>query len=309
MALTSTVFWEVQTTSTGGDITSTSRTYNAGELIVVSFCAEDNTNAGNLSISNSGTAQTWTNKATTNTALNCKVALWQCVMSVTQAMTITVLGDGGTAGTNSAIAVVQHAGQHATDPVPAGNVFSGTGAQDVSQSITPTSVGSALFMLVGDWNATNSFAAIANCTLGTVEHDGTSYTTVLIQPTTQPRPNTSAFSIGETDTSGTIAWIAWEVQAHDAPTITTQPANATVYRGQTANFTVSATGTGTLHYQWKDDGANVGTDSNSYTTAATVDSDNGAQITCDVSDDNGTTTTSAATLTVLTTANLGWFRA
>jgi hypothetical protein len=93
------------------------------------------------------------------------------------------------------------------------------------------------------------------------------------------------------------------------PTITAQPQNATAYEGQTANFTISATGTGTLSYQWKDDGSNVGTDSNSYTTAALTFSDNGAQITCDVTDDVDTTASSAATLTVLIAARSAWLRA
>lgn len=94
------------------------------------------------------------------------------------------------------------------------------------------------------------------------------------------------------------------------PVVDTPPQSTTVYRGQTANFTVSATTSGgTLHYQWKDDGVNVGTDSSSYTTAATVLGDNGAQITCDVTDDNGTTVSSAATLTVLQAADLAWFTA
>lgn len=95
-----------------------------------------------------------------------------------------------------------------------------------------------------------------------------------------------------------------------SPVITAQPANATVYQGQTANFTITATSSGgTLHYQWKDDGSNVGTDSDSYTTAATVLSDNGAQITCDVSDDNGTTSSNAATLQVIATGVTAWIRA
>ena len=40
-----------------------------------------------------------------------------------------------------------------------------------------------------------------------------------------------------------------------APTITLQPANATVCEGNTANFQVSATGTG-LSYQWQEDDGN-----------------------------------------------------
>src|SRR5437899_7136286 len=39
-----------------------------------------------------------------------------------------------------------------------------------------------------------------------------------------------------------------------APAITTQPANQTVTAGQTATFTVVATGTGPLNYQWQMNG-------------------------------------------------------
>src|SRR6266404_3744146 len=39
-----------------------------------------------------------------------------------------------------------------------------------------------------------------------------------------------------------------------APTITTQPANQTVTAGQTATFTVVATGTAPLSYQWQKNG-------------------------------------------------------
>lgn len=113
-----------------------------------------------------------------------------------------------------------------------------------------------------------------------------------------------------TDTAGGRSGILIALRpATPSPTINTQPQNATVYQGQTANFTVSATTSGgTLHYQWKDDGSNVGTDSNSYTTAATVVGDNGAQITCAVTDDNGTVTSNAATLTVIPTGVTAWLR-
>lgn len=93
------------------------------------------------------------------------------------------------------------------------------------------------------------------------------------------------------------------------PTINTQPADQTVYEGNAASFSVSATASaGALHYQWKDDGSNVGTDSNTYGPTPTA-SDNLSMIKCDVSDDNGTTTTRSAVLRVIPTARLGWRRA
>ena len=94
------------------------------------------------------------------------------------------------------------------------------------------------------------------------------------------------------------------------PTINTNPQDETSYEGQTATFTVSATTSGgALSYQWKDDGSNVGTNSNSYTTAAATYADNGAQITCEVTDSNGTTVSNPATWTVRMAAKPFYLRA
>jgi hypothetical protein len=83
------------------------------------------------------------------------------------------------------------------------------------------------------------------------------------------------------------------------PTINTQPVQQTAASGATATFTVSATTSGgTLHYQWRRNGSNVGTDSSSYTTGTLSSSDNYSQIDCDVSDDNGTVRSARAFLIV-----------
>src|SRR5215470_15599256 len=42
-----------------------------------------------------------------------------------------------------------------------------------------------------------------------------------------------------------------------APVITTQPVNQTVTAGQTATFTVVASGTAKVSYQWQKNGANI----------------------------------------------------
>jgi hypothetical protein len=84
-----------------------------------------------------------------------------------------------------------------------------------------------------------------------------------------------------------------------APSITTQPASQTLTAGQTAFFSVAATGTAPLSYQWKKNGAIVnGATSSSYTTAATTTSDNGVQFTAVVSNGAGSTTSNPATLRV-----------
>src|SRR5712672_3283577 len=84
-----------------------------------------------------------------------------------------------------------------------------------------------------------------------------------------------------------------------APSITAQPANQTVTVGQTATFSVAATGTAPLAYQWNKNGAAIsGAKSASYTTSATVSSDSGAQFSVVVSNAAGSATSSVATLTV-----------
>jgi phosphoesterase family protein/putative Ig domain-containing protein/carboxypeptidase family protein/Ig-like domain-containing protein len=125
-----------------------------------------------------------------------------------------------------------------------------------------------------------------------------SYTTAA----TTTADNGSTFRVVVTDSAGTATSNAATLTvnaAATAPTITTQPANQTVTAGQTATFTVVASGTAPLNYQWQKNGANIaGATSSSYTTPATTSSDNGAQFTVVVSNSAGSITSNAATLTV-----------
>jgi len=78
------------------------------------------------------------------------------------------------------------------------------------------------------------------------------------------------------------------------PSITSQPTSQTVVVGQTATFTVTATGSGPLRYQWnKGTIAIAGATSASYTTAATTASDNGSQFNVVVSGATKVVATSA----------------
>src|SRR6266853_600147 len=84
-----------------------------------------------------------------------------------------------------------------------------------------------------------------------------------------------------------------------APSITAEPASQTVTAGQTATFTVVATGTAPLSYQWKQGSMTIpGATSSSYTTPATTSADNGSHFTVVVSNTAGSVTSNAATLTV-----------
>ena len=83
------------------------------------------------------------------------------------------------------------------------------------------------------------------------------------------------------------------------PSIRTQPANRTVNLGQTAQFSVSATGGAPLSYQWRKNGSDIsGATQASYTTPPTTADDNGALFSVVVTNGGGSVTSNNATLTV-----------
>lgn len=85
-----------------------------------------------------------------------------------------------------------------------------------------------------------------------------------------------------------------------APNIVTQPQSATVKAGQSATFSVTATGAGTLSYQWSENGTAIsGATSSSYIVKSAATSDNGGNFTVAISNDGGTTNSAAASLTVV----------
>ncbi len=88
------------------------------------------------------------------------------------------------------------------------------------------------------------------------------------------------------------------VNAAVAPSFTTQPASTTVTTGSTVTFTVAASGTAPLMYQWQKNGTAIsGATAASFTIASVATSDAGSY-TCTVSNSVGNVTSNAATLTV-----------
>jgi glucose/arabinose dehydrogenase len=84
-----------------------------------------------------------------------------------------------------------------------------------------------------------------------------------------------------------------------APSIGTHPSSRTVSVGQPATFSVAASGTGTLGYQWQRDGANIsGATQSSYTLPSATLADSGATFRVVVTNSAGSATSNAATLTV-----------
>lgn len=114
--------------------------------------------------------------------------------------------------------------------------------------------------------------------------------------------NGAAFAVVVTNPKGSVTSASATLSvtaAPVAPTITTQPANQTVPAGRTATFTVVASGTAPLAYQWKRNGTAIaGSTAATHTTLATVVGDSGALFTVVVSNVAGSLPSSAATLTV-----------
>ncbi len=94
-----------------------------------------------------------------------------------------------------------------------------------------------------------------------------------------------------TSNAATISVIA-------SPVVGTQPQSQSVCVGQPITMNVAATG-GTLNYQWKSNGVVIpGETGASYSVAGADASLNAAKITCEVSNNCGSVTTSEATITV-----------
>ncbi len=88
-----------------------------------------------------------------------------------------------------------------------------------------------------------------------------------------------------------------------APSITTQPASLTVALGASANFTVVASGSATLSYQWRKDGSAIsGATAASYSIAAVTSGDVGSYDVV-VGNSQGSVSSSAATLTVIASSS------
>ncbi len=84
-----------------------------------------------------------------------------------------------------------------------------------------------------------------------------------------------------------------------APAITVHPSSQTVLAPAPASFSVAASGTAPLSYQWRLDGAPIaGATGSSFTTGATILADNGSQYTVTVTNSVGSATSNPATLTV-----------
>jgi len=159
----------------------------------------------------------------------------------------------------------------------------------VGQTATFSAAASGTAPLTFQWQKN-----MANITMNA---NSSTYTT----PAAQAGDDGATFRVVVTNSAGSATSNAatLSVTSSTKPAITTQPVNQSVTVGATATFTVVASGTAPLTYQWIQGTTNIpNSNSPSFTTPATTAGDNGETFKVMVSNSAGSVTSSPATLTV-----------
>lgn len=193
--------------------------------------------------------------------------------------TVTVSNSAGAATSSSAkLSVALHAPAITTQPA-AQSVFVGDTA-----SFTVVATGTTPSY---QWarNGTNISGAT-----------GASYTT----PTLAATDDGALFTVTVSNAAGSVTSTSAKLSVALHPVaITTNPSDVTTTDGGTATFTVVATGTPTLTYQWLRGGSPIsGATNASYTLSGAAIADSGSMFSVKVTNGAGTATSSAAKLTV-----------
>jgi hypothetical protein len=121
-------------------------------------------------------------------------------------------------------------------------------------------------------------------------------------PATTAADNGATFRVVVSNRSGVVTSAPATLTvsaASGGPRIATQPADRSVAAGQPVSFSVSASGSGTLTYQWQKNGMNiVGANAASLTMPEALTADCGAAVRVVITDHAGSVTSARATLAV-----------
>src|SRR5262249_3683840 len=140
---------------------------------------------------------------------------------------------------------------------------------------------------------------------GGVAIGGATGASYVLSPTSRSADDQAQFDVVVSNRSGVVTSLVAPLTVSAAPpSIQIQPANVMVTQSNAATFSVTATGTAPLSYQWRRNGAGIsGANTSSYTLNPTSQaSDNGAQFDVMVTNTAGSVTSIVATLTVTTVA-------
>jgi hypothetical protein len=186
-----------------------------------------------------------------------------------------------------------------TNDLPALSVI----ADQTTDEGTPLIVGFMVADVETPSGALNITATSSNPTLlpdgSIVTGGGDGNRTLLITPATNQH-GSAIITVTVTDANSGEASESFLLTVRQRPTITTQPQSQTATNGATVVFTVEATGTVPLSYQWKRDGADVSGQTNSILTLSAVQPSDAGNYFVLVSNAAGSTTSGVATLRVLT---------
>jgi cyclophilin family peptidyl-prolyl cis-trans isomerase len=147
---------------------------------------------------------------------------------------------------------------------------------------------------------------------GVLVYSATSTSTGIVEPRLVGRtlelipraPGTATVTVSARDARGTPATTTFNVQVTSVgPVITQAPRAQTVAPGGTATFSVTATGTGSLSYQWRKDGSAIAGATGSTLTVGPLTSSHAGGYSVAVTDSTGTTTSAVAQLQVGTPAS------
>jgi len=161
-------------------------------------------------------------------------------------------------------------------------------------SLTVTAGQSASFSVTASGSATLSYQWRKN---GTAISGATSATYSIATTTS----SAGSYSVVVTNSAGSITSGSATLTVNAAavaPTIISQPTSLTVTAGQSVSFSVTASGSATLTYQWRKNGTAIsGATSATYSIAATTTA-NAGSFTILVTNSAGSVTSGAAVLTV-----------
>jgi beta-galactosidase len=121
-------------------------------------------------------------------------------------------------------------------------------------------------------------------------------------PPTSAGDNGSSYSVVVSNAAASVTsgMATLTVVPPTVPTIVTQPLSQTVIAGQTAQFSVAASGSPTLSYRWLKNGVAIAADATSaiYNTPVVLNADDGSTFGVQVTNSAGSVTSTAAKLTV-----------
>src|SRR6202041_1524863 len=270
-----------------------------------------------LTVTAAATAPTITEQPASETVTAGQAASFSVTATGTAPLSYQWFVNGTASGTNSStfsIAQTTTAQNGAHIDVKVSNATGSVTSTTVTLTVNATAIAPAITQQPANVTATAGQAAAFSVTA-----TGTAPLTYQwVVNGTASGTNSNTFSIAQTTTGQSGAQIHVKVTntagsatsntvtltvnapAPTAPTIATQPTNATVTAGQSATFSVTATGTAPLTYQWSLNGAAAGTNSNTFTISQTTLAQTGAQIFVTVTNTAGHATSQTVTLTVNT---------